>query len=74
MSPRTLFGGPPLHDTFDPKPKAPVEIRGEFGPIRTNVPGIQICEQFPKLARVMDKFAKTGSVSGSEIVSSLDHG
>src|SRR5437016_1330722 len=37
-----LQGGPPQHETFDPKPDAPVEIRGEFKPIQTNVPGIQI--------------------------------
>ena len=35
-----LFGGPPLHDTFAPKPNAPREIRGEFGSTPTNVPGV----------------------------------
>src|SRR6186997_318435 len=39
-----LQGGPPQHETFDPKPDAPVEIRGPFRPIQTNVPGIQFCE------------------------------
>src|SRR6478672_4446914 len=38
-----LQGGPPQHETFDPKPDAPAEIRGEFRPIATNVPGIRFC-------------------------------
>src|ERR1700730_1455137 len=45
-----LPGGPPHLDMFDLKPDAPVEVRGEFKPIDTNVPGIQVCEQFPKIA------------------------
>ncbi len=51
-----LPGGPPHLDMFDLKPDAPAEIRGEFKPIQTRVPGIQICELFPKLAAMMDKF------------------
>ena len=39
-----LQGGPPQHETFDPKPNAPVEIRGPFKPIQTTVPGTQFCE------------------------------
>jgi hypothetical protein len=50
-----LFGGPSQLDTFDMKPAAPVDFRGEFRPIDTNVPGIQICEHFPLLARHADK-------------------
>src|SRR5688572_16325843 len=42
-------GGPSHIDSFDLKPNAPIEIRGEFKPISTNVPGIQICELFPKM-------------------------
>src|SRR5205085_1596746 len=38
-----LMGGPPQHSTWDPKPDAPAEVRGEFGPIDTNVPGVRIC-------------------------------
>src|SRR5262245_33946951 len=38
-----LQGGPPQHETFDPKPDAPAEIRGAFRPIQTNVPGIKFC-------------------------------
>ncbi len=52
-----LQGGPPQHETFDPKPDAPVEIRGEFQPIATNVPGIQFCELLPRTARIADKLA-----------------
>ncbi|HVU86556.1 MAG TPA: DUF1501 domain-containing protein [Pirellulales bacterium] len=50
-----LFGGPSQIDTFDMKPAAPADFRGEFRPIDTNVPGIQICEHFPLLARQADK-------------------
>src|SRR5262245_59644184 len=52
-----LQGGPPQHETFDPKPNAPEEIRGEFKPIATNVPGIQICELLPRTAAIADKLA-----------------
>src|ERR671936_383988 len=51
-----LPGGPSHLDTFDLKPDAPAEVRGEFKPISTNVPGVQICELFPRMARMMDKF------------------
>ena len=51
-----LPGGPPHIDMFDLKPDAPAEIRGEFKPIKTNVPGVEICELFPKMAAMMDKF------------------
>src|SRR5688572_31064997 len=52
-----LPGGPSHQDMFDLKPEAPSEFRGEFRPIDTNVPGIQICEHLPKIARRMDKCA-----------------
>lgn len=58
-----LPGGPPHQDTFDLKSDAPAEIRGEFRPIPTNVPGIQICEYLPLLARVMDKYTIIRSIS-----------
>ena len=45
-----LFGGPSHIDMFDLKPDAPVEIRGEFKPIDTSVPGLQICEHMPRIA------------------------
>ncbi|MDX1962060.1 MAG: DUF1501 domain-containing protein [Pirellulales bacterium] len=50
-----MWGGPSQLDTFDMKPQAPSDIRGEFLPISTNVPGIQICEHFQHLSRQMDK-------------------
>jgi uncharacterized protein (DUF1501 family) len=52
-----LVGGPGHLDTWDLKPEAPAEIRGPFRPIRTNVPGIAICEHFPRMARLADRFA-----------------
>jgi hypothetical protein len=59
-----LAGGPPHQDMWDLKMEAPSEIRGEFKPISTNVPGIQICEVFPQLAQMMDKAAIIRSVVG----------
>jgi hypothetical protein len=47
-----LTGGPPQHDTWDPKPDAPAEIRGEFAPIATSAPGVLVSELFPRLAQV----------------------
>ena len=58
-----LQGGPPQHETFDPKPMAPLEIRGPFKPISTNVPGIQFCELLPRVARIADKLAVVRSMS-----------
>lgn len=52
-----LAGGPPQYETFDPKPNAPTEIRGEFNPIHTNVPGIDFCELLPRTSRIADKLA-----------------
>jgi Protein of unknown function (DUF1501) len=52
-----LWGGPSHMETFDLKPDAPVEYRGDFRPIRTNVPGLDISEHLPRLARCADKFA-----------------
>src|SRR6476661_709331 len=49
-----LHGGLSTIDTFDLKPDAPAEFRGEFHPINSNVPGIQVCEHLPKTARQMD--------------------
>src|SRR6516162_1997678 len=52
-----LVGGPSHIDTWDPKPKAPAEVRGPFQPIATNVTGMQITEIFPKMAKHADKFS-----------------
>lgn len=58
-----LAGGPSHLDTFDPKPLAPREYRGEFQTIRTKVPGMELCEHLPKLAQCADKFALLRGVS-----------
>lgn len=58
-----LPGGPPHQDTFDMKPDAPAEYRGAFNPIKTNVPGIEICEHLPAMAKVADKYAIIRSVA-----------
>ncbi len=57
-----LPGGPSHIDTYDLKPDAPAEFRGEFNPINTNVPGVQLCEHFPMQARMMDKLSVVRSV------------
>jgi hypothetical protein len=65
-----LWGGPSHLDTFDMKPAAPVEYRGPYEPIATNVPGIDICELLPHLARRADKYAILRSLH----CQSNDHG
>jgi hypothetical protein len=57
-----LDGGPSHYETFDPKPDAPKEIRGELNPIKTSVPGIQFCETVPKLAAIADKLTIVRSI------------
>jgi hypothetical protein len=57
------YGGPSHLDTYDLKPDAPAEIRGEFKPISTTVPGIRVCEHLPRMARLMDKVALIRSVT-----------
>ena len=59
-----LSGGPSHQDMYDLKMDAPAEIRGSFKPIATNVPGIEICEHLPRLAKMMDKFAIIRSLYG----------
>lgn len=59
-------GGPAHQDTFDLKPDAPAEFRGEFKPIATNVPGIEICELLPLLAKMADSYTIIRSLVGSE--------
>ena len=61
-----LTGGPPHQDMVDLKMDAPDDIRGEFKPIRTNVPGLDICEHLPRLANTMDRIAVIRSLVGSE--------
>lgn len=60
-----LDGGPPQHDTIDPKPDAPAEIRGEFQPISTRVPGFMVSELMPKVATLADRIAFIRSLVGS---------
>jgi hypothetical protein len=62
------FGGPSQIDTLDPKPDAPAEIRGEFRPIATAVPGTYITELFPGLARLADRFSLVRSVTHTDSV------
>jgi Protein of unknown function (DUF1501) len=57
-----LVGGPSQLDTWDMKPDAPAEIRGPYKPIKTNVPGIEICEVFPRMAKVADKYTLVRSL------------
>ena len=61
-----LDGGPPQMDTIDLKPNAPREIRGEFRPISTRIPGFQICELLPRLANVADRFVFIRSLVGAD--------
>jgi len=52
-----FYGGPSHLDTFDPKPNAPAEVRGEYRSVATGVPGIRICEHLPHTARLMNRLA-----------------
>ncbi|MBL8864965.1 MAG: DUF1501 domain-containing protein [Planctomycetia bacterium] len=61
-----LVGGPPHQDMFDLKPDAPKEIAGPWKPIATNVTGIQICEAFPRIAKMMDMFTIIRSLVGNQ--------
>ncbi|WP_339908100.1 DUF1501 domain-containing protein [Symmachiella dynata] len=58
-----LQGGPPQHETFDPKPHAPLEIRGPFQPIQTTIPGENFCELLPRTARIAHKLAIVRSLA-----------
>ena len=62
-----LVGGPPHQDMFDLKPNAPKEIAGPWKPIATKVNGIQICEAFPRLAKIMDKLVVVRSLVGNQV-------
>ena len=60
-----LDGGPPQWETIDPKPAAPLEIRGPFVPIETSVPGINICELMPRVAAIAEQFVFVRTLVGS---------
>ncbi|MFO0918039.1 MAG: DUF1501 domain-containing protein [Planctomycetaceae bacterium] len=62
-----MWGGPAHQDTWDLKPAAPVEIRGEFQPIATATPGIQICEHFPRLAKQTERLAIIRSMTHDNV-------
>jgi hypothetical protein len=57
-----FYGGPSHIDTVDMKPRAPAEVRGQFGSIATSVPGMRVCEHLPHTARVMDRLAVVRSM------------
>jgi hypothetical protein len=61
-----MQGGPSHIDTMDPKPNAPVEIRGEFKAISTAIPGVQICEHLPKVAQQLDKISILRSLTSPD--------
>jgi len=60
------LGGPPQHETWDPKPDAPAEIRGEFKPIGSSVPGIRVGELMPKTARLLDRICVLRALSTND--------
>ncbi len=62
-----MWGGPAQQDTWDLKPDAPAEMRGEFKPISTVTPGIHICEHFPQLAQRTDRLAIVRSMTHSDV-------
>ena len=77
-----LTGGPPQHDTFDPKPNAPVEVRGPFGVIRSKTPGFMVGELMPRTAMLTDKMAVLRAVvtgdnahssSGYQMLTGIPH-
>ena len=65
-----LSGGQSQLDTWDPKPNAPAEVRGEFRSIATSVPGTRVCEHMPNLARLADRYTIVRNVAHDD----LDHG
>ena len=68
-----LRGGASHIDSYDMKPDAPAEIRGEFKPIKTNVPGIQVCEHMPLHAKMMDKLAVIRGIKSVDIGDHTPH-
>ena len=62
-----MWGGPAQQETWDLKPDAPAEIRGEFRPIATRVPGIEISEHFPQLAERTDRLAIVRSMTHTNV-------
>jgi hypothetical protein len=67
-----VHGGPSHTDTFDMKPDAPAEIRGEFKPIPTSLPGLNICEHLPSLAKVAAKITLNRNMCFEEFADAHD--
>jgi hypothetical protein len=63
-----LWGGPPHQDSFDMKPDSPAEVRGQFKPMPTNIPGTHICELLPMLAKCADKYTIIRSATHDQTV------
>lgn len=57
------YGSPPQHETFDPKPDAPAEVRGEIGSIPCAIPGVRVCEHLPRIAGILDRVTLVRSVT-----------
>lgn len=68
-----LRGGASHLESFDMKPDAPPEIRGEFQPITTNVPGVQICEYLPRMAQIMDKLVLLRGIRSNDLGDHTPH-
>jgi hypothetical protein len=68
-----LRGGPSHIDSYDMKPQAPAEVRGEFKPIATNVPGVQVCEHLPRQAQIMDKLAVLRGIQSNDLGDHTPH-
>ena len=68
-----LMGGPTQNDTFDMKPDRPAEVRGPFKPIATTVPGLEICEHLPRLAKLTNKYSVLRSVNARGYPEAGDH-
>jgi hypothetical protein len=62
-----MWGGPAQQDTWDPKPDAPAEYRGEFSTIPTQTPGVRVCEHLPRLARHTDKLALLRAMTHTDV-------
>src|SRR4030081_20313 len=61
-----LMGGPPQHETWDPKPDAPIEIRGDLRPISSALPGLQVGELIPRTARLVRQISVLRAVSTND--------
>jgi hypothetical protein len=62
-----MWGGPAQQDTWDPKPEAPVQYRGEFKPISTTVPGLRVCEHLPRLAKLSHRLCLIRSMTHTDV-------